>query len=60
MRLQQRKMQGLLTSDLHPIAVIGIGESVKAPGGIERQIDRVKFDMRDGVHQRCVAGHAVG
>jgi hypothetical protein len=29
----------------------------EAPGGIERQVDRVEFDVRDGVQQR---GQAFG
>ena len=60
MGLQHRKMQGLFPSHLYPVAVIGLGQIGKTPGGIERQVDGIEFNMRDGMHQCRVAGHGMG
>ena len=54
---QQREVQRLLLRHLPPVAVEGVGQAGEAPDRIERQIDRIGFDVRDGM-QQCSAALA--
>ena len=57
---QQAKVLGLLCGDLQPVVVILLGHAIKAPYGIQRQIDGVEFNMRNGVDQDSPAFDRAG
>ena len=51
-RVQQGEMLGFLVGHAQPVAVEGLGHAVVAPGGIEREVDRIELDMADRMDQR--------
>ncbi len=44
-------MLGFLCRHLQPVLVESLGHAAIAPDGIERQVDGIELDMRDGVQQ---------
>ena len=57
---QDGEMVGLFGGDADPVGVILFGHAAKTGGMIQRQIDRRKFDMDDGVQQAGAAFWAFG
>ena len=55
MRAQQVKVFGFLLRHAEPVQVVLRRHAGKPPDGIERQIDGVEFNVRNGMHQRAVA-----
>mmetsp|Transcript_6064 Transcript_6064/g.24228 ORF Transcript_6064/g.24228 Transcript_6064/m.24228 type:complete len:234 (+) Transcript_6064:3424-4125(+) len=53
---QQREVQRLLGRDAQPVAVKGFRHARKAPGDVQRQVDRVELDVGDGVDEGGDAG----
>jgi hypothetical protein len=60
MPVQQIEMQRLLVRHPQPVGVIRRRHAGKAVGGVERQVDRVEFDMRQRMNQRGAPGQGVG
>ena len=52
MRLQQRKVQRFFARHLHPFAIKIRRHATKSPHHIQRQIDRVEFNMGERMNQR--------
>jgi hypothetical protein len=50
--LSQREMQGLLARHLEPVAIETRRHAGKTPRGIQREVDRVEFDMAQGMNHR--------
>ncbi|MNS93377.1 hypothetical protein D3C72_1275460 [compost metagenome] len=49
---QQREMQGLLARHLEPVAIEARRHAGKAPRGVQREVDRVEFDMAQRMNHR--------
>lgn len=45
----QAEMVGLFFGDPDPVAVVGFRHLLETVGGIQREVDGVKFDVRDGM-----------
>ena len=64
MRTQQGEVLRFFYSHLQPVKIIGVWHAAKAPDCVERQVDGIELDVRDGVQQRGQAfggkGRALG
>jgi len=54
-RMQHREVLRFLVRHAQPVAVVGIGHAVEAPGRIQREVDGVELDVADRVDQRGAA-----
>jgi hypothetical protein len=45
----------LILGDAEPVAVVVLGQARETADGIEREIDRIELDVRDGVAERGAA-----
>ena len=48
---KQHEVFGFFLGNAHPIGIEIIGHGRKTPHGVERQINRVQFDVCNRVHQ---------
>lgn len=60
MRVQQLEMQRFFVRHPQPIGVIRQRHADKPVGGVEREVDRIEFDMRQRMYERGAPGQRVG
>ena len=58
MRMQQLEMQRFFTRYLQPVQVKSLGHAFEAPDNVQRQVNRIAFNVRQCVQQRGAAFNA--